>query len=323
MQRMTIGSLFTGLGGLDQAAESVFGATTSWQVEIDSYCTSVLERRFPNATRYQDVREFDPTQAPRTTIICSGSPCQDLSIAGGLAGLHGKKSSLFFEKMRIVEAHRPEWVFFENVPGLLTHRTEIDQLFESLGYGIAWQKLNAFDAGYPHRRARIFALAKRDASGSALLTKPTNQLDLFRRSAWRASEKVWPTPTATFFDQRPQVYYARHDRQKEKGYHCGKPLNVALFEVAQADPQLKVNADWVDCLMGYPPGWSDPNSELGEHCVPSSPGCAQKTGEPPYMSNAPDGWSKRMKALGNSVVAPQAELALRRLKFHFEQGENE
>jgi len=318
---MKVGSLFTGIGGLDQAVESVFGAATAWQVEIDPFCQEVLRARYPKATLVADVREADPSGLQDVDVLCSSSPCQDLSVAGKNAGLRGKRSALFFETLRFVKAKRPRLVFFENVPHLYKYRDEIDVMFFDLGYGIAWQKLQARDAGYPHRRSRIFALAMRGAKGSTFVPRPKPGPELFRTAATPANGKVWPTPTAGFFNQNPEVYRARFAKHKARGFHCGKPLNIALIERFAGEVGSKlINPDWVETLMGYRVGWSDPDRPLGDHVVPAGPEDERDPSEPPYLAKPTPIFAKRMKALGNSVVAPQAALALSWLHARLKHG---
>lgn len=100
-----MGSIFAGIGGFDLAARIV-GIEAAWQVEIDPFRRAVLERRFPNALRYDDVREIDATRLPRADIVTAGWPCQDLSISGRRAGLAGERSGLFWEVVRIAAVLR-------------------------------------------------------------------------------------------------------------------------------------------------------------------------------------------------------------------------
>lgn len=94
---MRIGSLFTGVGGLDLAVERVLGGRTVWQVEQAPAARRVLARHWPDADRScTDVRQAWGL-AP-VDVVIGGFPCQDLSIAGKRAGLiDGERSALFFE----------------------------------------------------------------------------------------------------------------------------------------------------------------------------------------------------------------------------------
>lgn len=84
----TMGSLFAGIGGFDLGFERA-GFKTVWQVEIDRYCRKVLERHFPHAKRFNDVREVGARNLEPVDVICGGFPCQDISNAGKRAGIEG------------------------------------------------------------------------------------------------------------------------------------------------------------------------------------------------------------------------------------------
>src|SRR5712692_3880017 len=117
--RLTYGSVFAGIGGFDLGFASA-GLRCAFQIEIDADCNRVLERHYPGVLRFADVRECGKHNLPSVDVICFGSPCQDLSVAGKRAGLGGERSGLFYEAMRIVRELSPALVVFENVPGLLS-----------------------------------------------------------------------------------------------------------------------------------------------------------------------------------------------------------
>lgn len=157
---MRFGSLFSGIGGFDLGLERA-GMECAWQVERDKQCCAVLSSRWPDVTRYDDVRTFDATGSVRCDLICGGFPCQDLSVAGRRAGLAGERSGLFFEFMRIVGQQSPRWVLIENVPGLLSSHGGRDMgavvgRLGQLGYGWAYRVLDAQWFGVAQRRRRVF-----------------------------------------------------------------------------------------------------------------------------------------------------------------------
>jgi len=122
----------------------------------------VLERAYPAARRYADVREIDE-RAERPTIVCGGFPCQDISLAGAGAGIDGPKSGLWAEYARIVRVLRPDIVFVENVAALLGRG--LDRVLgdlAALGFDAEWETFLASDVGAPHRRDRLFLLAYSD-----------------------------------------------------------------------------------------------------------------------------------------------------------------
>lgn len=155
-------SLFAGIGGLDLGLESTGQFHTHTQVEIDPYCRRVLARRFPLATRHDDVRTFDASHIPPNAVICGGFPCQDISVAGKGAGLDGARSGLWFEFARLIAESRPVGVVIENSPRL--ERLGLDVIVQFLtaqGYQVEATRINASDVGAPHRRQRLFVIAWR------------------------------------------------------------------------------------------------------------------------------------------------------------------
>ena len=193
---MKIGSLFSGIGGLDLACEQVFEGQTVWQVEREPYCQKVLAARWPDAERFDDVTQVSADVLEPVDVLCGGFPCQDLSIAGKRAGLDGTRSGLYSEMMRLVSELRPRFVVFENVPALMKYRERVHDDLAALGYGSRWQMCQASDVGAPHRRRRVFVLAIRDASGCIVLPRPSEQRDLFAPVWSQRKDKLWPTALA-------------------------------------------------------------------------------------------------------------------------------
>ena len=105
MSRLTMGSLFDGIGGFPLAAIRS-GITPVWASEIEAFPIEVTKLRFPDMVHVGDITKLNGAELPPVDIICGGSPCQDLSVAGARAGLAGARSGLFMEQMRIVREMR-------------------------------------------------------------------------------------------------------------------------------------------------------------------------------------------------------------------------
>lgn len=161
-KKLTVGSLFAGIGGIDLGLERTGGFKTVWQVEIDPYATRVLEKHWPDVRRWRDVRTFppEPTNEWRCDLICGGFPCQDVSTAGRRIGIEGKRSGLWFEYSRIIRTLRPRYIIVENVAGLLDRGMGkvLGELAES-GYDAEWRCLSASEFGADHERERVYILA--------------------------------------------------------------------------------------------------------------------------------------------------------------------
>ena len=308
---MRVGSLFSGIGGLDLAVNAVFGGTTAWLSEIATVPKMVLEARFPGVPNVGDATQVDWTTMPPVDIIAGGSPCQDVSGMGSRRGLGpGTRSGLWAAMVDAVEALRPRYVVWENVDGVRhAHGTSnvgpcgvclgdregpalralgrvLGDLSE-VGYDAEWVTVPAIEAGAPHRRQRVFLLAtdarrgggarRSDIPGYGEVKEPDVALN-------RASDRAPVTgfPTATWGHYSPAI--ERWERV------LGRPHPAPLY-MGREIPYLTV--EFVEWLMGFPEGWvSD---------VPT-PGLSD------YQARL-----ERMEALGNSVVPHQAALALRKM----------
>ena len=105
MKTLTMGSLFDGIGGFPLAAVHN-GIVPVWASEIEAFPIEVTRLRFPDMAHVGDITKLDGAKLPPVDIICGGSPCQDLSVAGNRAGLSGERSGLFMEQGRIVKEMR-------------------------------------------------------------------------------------------------------------------------------------------------------------------------------------------------------------------------
>ncbi len=168
-------SFFSGVGGLDLGFERA-GIETVSVSEIDPYACAVLAERFPDAPNLGSITEVDANDIPEADIWSGGFPCQDLSVAGKRAGFAGKRSSLAFTFLDLVEQRRPRWLVLENVPGLFSSNKGADfgrllNEMEQLGYGVSWRTLDARYFGVAQRRRRVFIVAslESDRAGEVLL----------------------------------------------------------------------------------------------------------------------------------------------------------
>ena len=165
--RLTVGSLFSGIGGFDLGFERA-GLTCKWQVEIDEYARRVLQKHWPNVPKWDDIRTFPPASGEwGVDLIAGGFPCQDLSLAGNREGLAGERSGLWWEFARVIRLLRPRFMLVENVPGLLAPPDDGIQApigcvlgeLAKLGYYAEWQRIPASAFGSTQLRFRVFVVA--------------------------------------------------------------------------------------------------------------------------------------------------------------------
>jgi len=120
---LTIGSLFSGYGGLDLAAEHCFGAETIWFSELNDAVARVFSAHWPAAPNLGDISAIDWQDVEPVDVLCGGFPCQDVSTVGKQAGLApGTRSGLWSFMAAAIEALQPRYVVIENVRGLLSAR---------------------------------------------------------------------------------------------------------------------------------------------------------------------------------------------------------
>jgi DNA (cytosine-5)-methyltransferase 1 len=168
-------SLFSGIGGLDLAAEWA-GFTTVGQCEWADYPTKVLEKHWPAVERWRDVGDFtaksfrDRTGIGSVTVLSGGFPCQPHSCAGKRKA-SGDERDLWPEYRRVISEIRPKWVVAENVPGLLS--SESGRFFRGilrdlseLGFDVGWCTYPAAWVGATHRRERVFTIAHANSTGT-------------------------------------------------------------------------------------------------------------------------------------------------------------
>jgi DNA (cytosine-5)-methyltransferase 1 len=157
-------SLFTGIGGLDLAAEWA-GFKTVGQCEWAEYPTKVLEKHWPGVPRWRDIRSvtaedfYKRTGLRTVTVISGGFPCQPFSLNGERKGEDDDRF-LWPEMCRVISEFKPTWVLGENVLGIVS--MALDQVLsdlENLDYSTQAFVIPACAVGAPHRRDRTFIVA--------------------------------------------------------------------------------------------------------------------------------------------------------------------
>ncbi len=155
---MKFGSLFSGIGGLDLGLERA-GMTCSWQVEIDPFCTKVLNKHWPHVPKFGDIRNVGKQNIETVDLIAGGFPCQPFSVAGKRRGTEDDRH-LWPEMLRVISELRPTWVIAENVPGIIPiflYQALFDLARE--GYEALPIVLPACGFDAPHLRYRLFIIA--------------------------------------------------------------------------------------------------------------------------------------------------------------------
>ena len=195
---MRVGSLFSGIGGLEYGLERSGLATSSeWMIEMDDFCCSILEKNFPNALVINDkVENINPSDLPKIDILTAGFPCQPVSTAGSRKGVMDERW-LWDEVWRFIDVLRPQYFILENVPGLFTankgkaFERVIKDIAQSRSYRFEWQIISARSVGAAHLRKRFFGvgiLADTEHNGSS--TAENRQSIGERTVSWRQGEEI-------------------------------------------------------------------------------------------------------------------------------------
>lgn len=187
---MTHLSLFTGIGGLDLAAEWA-GFETVGQCEWADYPTKVLEKHWPDVPRWRDIRTltkesfYERTGLHTVDVISGGFPCQPFSVAGKRRGKEDDRY-LWPEMLRVIQELRPAWVVGENVSGLV--RAALDDILSDLaaaGYTARAYSSEARDVGCLFRGQRIAIVAASNDRCTAVRWDRKFQADGKTAGRWR------------------------------------------------------------------------------------------------------------------------------------------
>ncbi len=177
---LTVGSLFSGIGGLDLGLERA-GMEVIWQSEIDPYACKVLSKHWPKVPNHGNIKEIRWGDIVRPDIICGGYPCQPFSKAGARKGTDDPRH-LWPWVREAISVLRPKYAILENVRGHLSLGIDV-VLGEmaSIGYDAEWRLVSASSVGAPHLRERVVIVAYPNSSdapnGRQRTNVPSQSLD--------------------------------------------------------------------------------------------------------------------------------------------------
>ena len=293
--------LFHGIGGF---ALGAYWAGMKFEnhycSDIEPWCQKLYAKRFPDSIQLGDITKIDTSKLPAGDwIITGGFPCQDISIAGKGAGIHGERSGLWFEYWRLIRDLRPRFAIMENV-GMLVHRglREVLGSLAEIGYNAEWQDIRASDVGAPHKRERIWIVAHANDAGSRermrIERERASDTENRRRLSRSESCKESKVP-------HPSLQLSHRAGEARGEFTDGG-------DVADADGnrlyrekkhEAEQSGDWPEnrVFIGSGSWWStEPDVGRLAHGVPHR--------------------VDRLRGLGNSIVPQIAELLFRQIKPH-------
>ena len=316
MKPITIGSLFSGIGGLELGLQRGLSAAgvptrTLWQVEQSPFCRKILGRHWPHAERYTDVRFVGPDELQPVDLLCGGFPSQDVSKSSSThTGIEGRRSGLFWELFRIVREMGPQFVVLENVTNIRSRGAdEICGALAGIGYDLRFGSLSAAELGAPHIRDRWFLVAWRAVDRRPLWERcRCCEGFMCNRHGMHAHDCDCPAiEDLGWIDPYSEGSLAYTDRQhasKRKGQRSDRTQEQQATSGSCGDVQdwrrRAVVAGMGRKLDGLPRG-------LVAHRWPAPPG-PQHPWEPPRTRPRQPHDRDRLKALGNAVVPQCAEV---------------
>ncbi len=196
--------LFAGIGGIRLGFENAFKKQLScvFTSEIDKFAIQTYKANF-NEVPSGDITQIKESSVPKHDILLAGFPCQAFSIAGLKKGFEDTRGTLFFDIARIVDYHKPQILFLENVKGLLNHDKgktfeTIKKTLNNLGYKVYQQILNAKNFGVPQNRERVYIVCFLNHEISFKFPSPPNHLvevgdilDEVVDSKYTISDRLW------------------------------------------------------------------------------------------------------------------------------------
>lgn len=269
---MKIGSLFTGIGGLElgvsDAVTSIapYDTKIEWIAETDGNALKILAHStmFHGVPNLGDVTKIDWTTVPDVDCITGGTPCQGFSHLGTRKGLECEKSSLLYMFIEAVEAKKPDYVLWENVAGAIT-KGAYDVLLDALneaGYSTSSVILPASRLGMPHKRSRLFVFAEQTERWEA----PFNAQLVEVRHDTRL--RCLPTPNRSRMDGRKSPGYSKRPSFYDLKQWSEDEVRASYRAVIErwertlgreapplAKPKGALNVDFIEWMMGFPKGW--------------------------------------------------------------------
>ena len=280
--KITLGSLFDGLGGW-QIAAIRNGVVPIWSSEVEKFPLALTKERFPKTKQVGDIIKLKGSELEPVDIITFGSPCQNLSVSGNRKGLKGEKSSIFGEAVRLIFEMRektggeyPKYAVWENVCGAFSSNGGMDfrEILRQLSKtevpmprsgkwsragmvrgrlcNILWRVLDAQFFGVPQHRERIFLIVdytKRGYTNEILFESEGMQRHLTeskenKEEITRGVEKSFNNTSTLGFDSEA----SRINVGKDKTPTLRRSTHISIFDMTHTSDVIRERKDITQTL---------------------------------------------------------------------------
>lgn len=304
MKKFTFIDLFAGIGGIRLGFERA-GGECVFSSEIDKFACQTYQANFGEYPS-GDITKIEAKDIPSFDILCAGFPCQPYSNAGKKKGLDDNRGQLLFDIKRIVEYHKPSFVFLENVPSFIRNNKAFYYVineFGKIGYVLHFQILDSRFFGVPQSRSRCYmTLVRKDITKDEIYvpersicdTKLSMILENDVSEKYTISDKLW----------------SGHLRRKEANKSLGKGFGFSLYNK---------NSFWTRTLTAR---YGKDGSEIlieqeGRNPRKLTPReCARLQGFPESFI-IPVSDTQAYKQFGNSVTVPVIEAIAKKIANNF------
>ena len=313
---MTHGSLFSGIGGFDLAAEWM-GWDNKFHCEWNDFGQKVLKYYWPDAESFTDITKTDFTKyANRIDILTGGFPCQPYSLAGKRKGKEDERH-LWPEMLRAIREIQPRWVVGENVFGLINwsdglvfHEVQTD--LEAAGYEVWSYVLPAVSVNAPHRRDRVWFVAYRSGSSRKGELQQRQKQREFRGCD---SEKITPNPHSNGQHGSNSEHEVNASERGEHAQRDVKQMGGNVTNAKRSGSSRKEHGQTESRQHTK----TDPASRWTNFPT-QSPVCTRNDGLPTQLDGItfPKWRNESIKAAGNAIV-PQVALQIFKAIEQYEQ----
>jgi len=245
--------------------------------EIEKFPSKVLAHHYPGVPNLGDMTKFREWDIERgaVDVLVGGTPCQSFSVAGLRKGLDDPRGNLALTFVAMVDHYRPEWVIWENVPGVLSSSGGRDfgsflGALGQLGYGFAYRVLDAQYFGVPQRRRRVFVVAhsSEDSRRAAeILFEPQSLRGDSTKGKYKGEKSA--TSPASSVDangiQRTVMYESHPNDSRITGPVDQSPTVAARWGTGGGNTPLimeymairRLTPTECERLQGFPDGYTD------------------------------------------------------------------